>query len=155
MKGQMVFEFIVAVVILLAVFFYVINYVNAGVFAFSTESKINNLESKAVQISSLLVNDPGVWVSGEPNRIGLEKDWPVLDNIKLADLESYCDSNYLGVLQKLGIIGNRVRIDVDEVSGTNIITCGPNIPSEVLNVQTKRYALSENGNILELNIWVW
>ncbi len=151
----MAFEFIIAVVLILAIVFYIINYLNTGVFVFSREAQLNDLESKAVQASNLLLYNPGVWASGQPKQLGLELSWPVLNSTKLNDLQNYCNTNYDDLLEKLDLSGKKTRIIVDETTGQNIVLCGPDLPRAVLNVNVKRFALSESNRPLILNLWVW
>ena len=154
-KGQMAFEFIVAVILLIGVVFYVINYLNTGIFAFSKESKINDMESRALQASNILLYGPGVWAGQEPKQVGVAIVWPVVNNTKLSYLEDYCATNYANLIERLDLVGKKVSIIVDDSSGANVISCGPNLPGSVLHSYVKRFALSENGKILVFNMWVW
>ncbi len=159
----MVFEFVVAAVIFFAVVFYTINYLNSGVSAFSGGSYVNNLEIRAIQISELLVHDPGVWEDSTPKIVGLSKEWPVLNMTKIQLLDGFCNysANYTYLLQNLGLeesrFGSRriynVSIKINE--GDNVLLdCGLN-PPEKMMVNVERFALSEGDKILTVNVWVW
>ncbi len=155
MKGQIVIEFIVAVIVLIAVVFYIINSVNSSFFSFSRDSRTSFLESKALQISDALVGRGGVWEQEVPKQPGIGEEWPVLNTTKMGYLEQYCSDDYAGLLGRLDLEGNRIRISAETVDGAGVLGCGPQVPSGALNVKTRRYALNETLDIIILDLYIW
>lgn len=165
MKGQMVFEFVVAAVIFFGIIFYTINYLNSSVSAFSGDLYINNLETKVVQISELLVHSSGVWDDSTPKTVGLSKKWPVLNMTKIQLLDDFCNytANYTYLLQNLGLEESRfggtqtysIKIRINESDNpVALLDCGPSLPEKRM-VNIKRFALSEDNKILRINVWLW
>jgi hypothetical protein len=159
MKGQMIFEFIVAAIVFFGIIFYVLSYLNVNVTTMSTDYYSNSLESKAVGISELLFKTQGFWVGGIPDSIGLASEWPELDSQKIEWLRVYCleAGGYTDILDKLGLkeelpIGEvtyKVRVNI---GGERI--CGPSVPKDIGRGSITRY-LVVDGNITKSEIFVW
>jgi hypothetical protein len=161
----MVFEFVVAAMIFFTIILYTINYLNSSVSAFSNELYINNMETRAIQISELLIHNPGVWDGDEPRLVGLCEEWPVLNSIRIGNLHTFCQdpANYNNLLQNLGLEENRfgstqrynISIRINE-SGNPValLDCGPS-PPERRMVNVERFALSGENKILSINVWLW
>jgi hypothetical protein len=163
-KGQMVFEFMIAAVLFFSIVIYVISYLNTNVDAYATEYYLNDLENKAVQISELLVHNRGYWESDIPYMIGAEKEWPVLNRTRIADINRTCNEDYVNFLRRLDLeeinfYGTRlykVRIVIDDLDGeTNLMDCGMEPGYVFQNAYVQRIALSDDNNILKIGIWVW
>ncbi|UCD07532.1 MAG: hypothetical protein JSW41_00985 [Candidatus Aenigmatarchaeota archaeon] len=163
MKGQMVFEFVIAAVIFFGIVFYTVNYLSSSFSSFSNDLYMNDLESKVIQVSDLLVHNQGLWENGKPKIIGLSKEWPVLDAAKIQDFEDFCNdpANYTYLLENLGldeikfgvVQTHRIKIKIDDDSGT-LVDCGPSPPEKQM-VSIERFALSEYNDILRINVWIW
>jgi len=69
--AQAVFEFVIAFVIFFALIIYTLNHLYSVVWMFNNEHYINTLETRAMQISELLVTSPGTWESSFPKSPGL------------------------------------------------------------------------------------
>jgi len=153
----MVFEFIVAAVFFLAIIMYVINHLNLTVSLYGNEYQTNTLESRAIEISEILVKNPGVWDNQVPLSLGLALDWPVLDQAKISWLDSYCDTNYgdLADIMNLdyNVRGFQIEITEDNNPST-LLRCGQ-LARGIINAVVERIALSESGNLLRVTVWTW
>ena len=154
LKGQLIFEFVVAVVIFFAIVLYTLNYLNTQVTGYSNDYYTESVNSKAVQIAELLVMNKGNWTSFGPTVgvkvVGLAEDWPVLNRTKAGALNVYCNANYVALMNNLGVrLQNRLKIVLNETtsSGTvvNIVDC-PNdqVPGNE-RTEARRYALIPNA----------
>jgi hypothetical protein len=162
MKGQMIFEFIIAAVLFFAIVFYIINVLGVNVSSFSSSSQLDVFQSKALQISEMLVSSKGVWNGVEPAVVGLVKDAPVLDSEKIQNFNITCRMNYAGLKEKLGLkeylyedvekeYNAKIRIYKNQ---TEIVDCGPYEPPKERG-GVKRFALSDDGEIITVRVEVW
>ena len=166
MKGQMIFEFMVAAVIFIGIVLYIIMYMSGSMGTFSSDYRSNFLESKAVQISEILAHSPGVWVDGEPVQMGLATEWPELDKAKVELLQAYCPG-HAGELREMLDLVERETFLVGEtpversydvwinVSGqldcsTTVIPAG-----EPKGAHMRRYAVLDDGEAVTLDVWVY
>ncbi|HDD72648.1 MAG TPA: hypothetical protein ENG00_00990 [Candidatus Aenigmarchaeota archaeon] len=158
MKAQAVFEFMVAAMFFFAIVFYTLNYINETVWIFRNDNYANTLETKAAQIAEILVMSPGVWdSSGNPVAVGLAKKWPVLNTTKIKWLNNTCKNDYTGLLRKLEVnpLRHSLHIKINEIGNpAPLVDCG-NISHGVMAVNHQRITLSESGNLLKINVWVW
>ncbi len=148
MKGQAVFEFVVAAVLFFAIVFYMINFLNVSVSAYGLTSRLNDMESRAVGISDYLV------------RVNLTKKWPVLSYDRIKHLNDVCNQgidNYFKLAALFDVDtsrggGMKIRIN----NGTDILDCSDEVPVKGLQrAEIKRFALSENNKILNISVMVW
>jgi hypothetical protein len=151
----MVFEFIVAAVIFLAIIMYVINSLNLTVYLYGNEYQTNTLESRAIGMSETLVKNPGVWDNRTPVSPGLAVEWPVLNLTRIGWLDSYCRNNYTGLAKTIGVgpdlHGFRIEVTEDEAL---IMECGQLARGRV-NAVVERIAISESGSLLRVTVWTW
>lgn len=164
MKGQAIFEFIVAAVLFFGIIFYVINYLNFQMSAFSNDYFNNELENKAVQISELLVHNPGVWhVDGTPDVVGLSDRWPVLNNSKVNMLDEYCGVSYTQLMEKLDMETTfpysrrlmKAMIEINETgTNRNLLRCGTE-PENITVIKVSRYCVTESGSVARMYVAVW
>lgn len=151
-KGQAVFEFVIATVLFLAVVFYIINFLNATIYNYNSQFNNVILDSKSVQISEILVKDTGEWVGGVPVIVGLSDEYPVMDINKIQDLESYCATNYVDLIDNFNLGRRKFRINIT-VGGSDYM-CGPSVPN-VPRSETERFGILPDNSIVKLNVWVW
>ena len=160
MKGQMIFEFMVAAVIFIGIVLYIIMYMSGSIGSFSSEAHSNFLETKAVQISELLVKSPGVWDDGVPVQPGLALDWPVLDPVKVGDFQAYCqdEGNTDDLQEKLGLVERGAFFDrtySTRIAGAGVdCSTGTFSPEEPQGAYIRRYAVLD-GETVALDVWVW
>ena len=159
MKGQLVFEFVIAAMFFLAMIMYTINYLNNTVFLYSSDYYANTLESKAWQVSEILMRNRGVWSGDPPNMvpsvIGLAGDWPVINESKILSLNQFC-VNYRSDLMNLLDIDpelHGIRIEINE-SGSILAACG-SLPEGIQNAEVTRFGVSESGKLLRVRVWYW
>ncbi|MFH1978662.1 MAG: hypothetical protein ABIJ92_05025 [Candidatus Aenigmatarchaeota archaeon] len=170
-KGQLVFEFIIAAILLFGIIIYSINYLNTSVNVFRSDSYGNELELKTLQTSEMLVGHKGSWSGGNPDIIGLAHDsgWPVLDSTKLSDFDNTCDfpAGYSDILDKLDLLeatylsvksNYDLKVQINQ-SGTLLVECNDPalsvLPTNRRIAHVQRYALTETGEILDVDVWVW
>ncbi|MCX6814126.1 MAG: hypothetical protein NTY20_00525 [Candidatus Aenigmarchaeota archaeon] len=156
-KAQLVFEFIVAVLIFFGIVFYAINYLSWTVAGYSSDFSVENMESEASQIGELLVLNKGNWSGGTPITVGLAQEWPVLNSTKITWLNSSCNNNYDGFVKKLDVQPRyRMKITVrNETSFLADCRWGQPISGNVTRADVRRYALSESGNVLTVYVVIW
>jgi hypothetical protein len=164
LKGQLVFEFIVATLFFLAIIMYTINYLSSTVFLYSSDHYTNTLESKAWQVSEMLVRSQGNWFgSGEtmtPLAIGLAGDWPELSEDKILSLDNWCPANTKGMMGLLNVDSHihGMGLEVKKlVSGSEVtlLECG-GLPSGIQNAKVTRFGVSDvDKNLLKVDVWYW
>jgi hypothetical protein len=160
MKGQLVFEFIIATMFFLAIVIYTISYMNGTVFDYSAEHTTSVYETRAWQASEVLVRSPGVWTGGVPSSIGFAASWPVLDETKIADLNTWCTGNEEAVYRLLDVdpVYHGLKIEVyEDLPGGEfqLLDCGRK-PDIVTKAGVTRFAVGDAGrNILRLVVWFW
>jgi hypothetical protein len=157
MKGQLVFEFLVAVLIFFGIIFYAINYLSWTVSGYSSDFSVENMESEASQIGELLVLNKGNWLGGNPITVGVGQEWPVLNSTKISWLNTSCNNNYANFMGKLDV-HPRYRVKITIKNKTSFLAdCrwGLSIPDNVTKAETKRYAISESGDLLTVYVGIW
>lgn len=161
-SGQMIFEFIVAAMLFFAIIFYVINYMSGSVNTASAGLQSEIMESKVVQISEILVRTEGDWEDGlgSPGLVG-EQGWPVLSNEKILWLGEYCTPrtpNYKILKDRLGLMegafGRTYELSIKISNSTEVILeCG-RIREELSQTSIKRFAVSEDRELLSVDVVV-
>ena len=166
MKGQLVFEFVIATLFFLVIVIYTITYLNTTVFAFSDNHYSSMLENNAWQVSEVLVTREGVWTGTAPNmnpeELGLAEDWPVLSEDKIESLNTWCMAPGIeeGLAELLDvnpeIHGTAIEIFENTAAGElNILTCGTQ-PGRVPHAMITRFGVKDtNGNLLKIMVWYW
>ena len=161
-KAQLVFEFLVAVLIFFGILFYTINYLSWTVSGYSSDFSVQNMESEVSQVAELLVLNKGSWSGGNPVTVGLAQEWPVLNSTKISWLNSSCNSGYENFIKKFDLSPkHRLKITVIEttVEAGPVVRAdcrwGVPISNTAASVETRRYALSESGNILTVYVVIW
>ncbi len=159
MKGQLVFEFMIAVVIFFGLIFYVLNYLNGTVAGYSADYSAESMESRASQIGEMLVMNRGVWVSGNPLVTGIAENWPVLNSTKISWLNSSCNTGYEAFAAKLDVPpGKRLKLTViNENSGSKMADCkwGQAVSGNVTKAETTRYAVLTTGDVVSVYVCIW
>lgn len=156
MKGQFVFEFLIAGVIFFTVVLYMMNFLNVNVSDFHAKFYMDKLQSKVLQISEILIN--------EKSPLSLVES-PHLFNIsKIANFESYCNDNYSLLRKDFDLVektdyGERfhnINITLVTESGNFILNCGNTIPAGTEKGEIERLGiLNENNELLKLRVVVW
>ncbi len=106
MKGQLVFEFLVAAILFFAIVVYTLSALGSSIAGASERSQADVTQARALEVSELLMTQKGVWVAGVPQQLGLAAaaGYPVLDAQKLQDLETNC-AQILGPLLSPALLG--------------------------------------------------
>lgn len=159
MKGQLIFEFIIAGLIFFAIVLYTINYLNVSVSDFRDKFSQNRLQSKAIQIAEILVAS--------------ESGLSIADNLKFnlskiqAFNSTYCppQGNYRKLAEDLylyekndfGVSPNNAKIELFTKDGVPL-DCGPKvgfqIPRGITKAEIGRIGLFQ-GEIAKLRVTVW
>ncbi len=162
MKGQIIFQFIIAAVIFFSIVLFIITYLNSTVSAFGNDAFADALQAKAAQISEVLVKNPGVWNGSTPAALGIAAGWPVLNQTKMELLGKYCSSDFEGLRRLLGLdervsdfsekeLTAGIKIFRDNIG---VLDCGPDPPSARTG-SVKRFAVSEDGRLLSIEVFMW
>ena len=151
-KGQAVFEFVIATILFFAIIFYILNFLNATIFNYNSQFNNIVLESKSVQISELLVKDAGKWSGETPIIIGVADEYPVLNETKMINLENYCITNYIDLIDNFNLDRRKFRINI--TTDSNSYLCGPPVPS-VTRSKTERFGILPDDSIVRVDVWVW
>jgi hypothetical protein len=155
MKGQFVFEFIIAGVFFFAIVLYSINYLNINVSDFKADFHQNVLQAKAVQASEILMNDKA--------SMGLV-DGIVFNDTKIQNFNSmYCDSGsydslvedfHLYDIRSYGVFPKDINIFVLIPTSGMILDCGMPIPRGVEKAEITRFGLHK-GEAAVLGVVIW
>ena len=150
MKAQMTIEFIVAAVIFFSLILYIMVFLNTSLSEYREEFYVNDLQSRAIQISDILVHDRMVGVSG---------GYPVINTTRLDELQLVCDNQYPNLLRSLDLMHHRIKIQVNESGGGDIILDCPaviNIPEMATKVGMMRFGvLNTTNETVRLDLWIW
>jgi len=164
--GQMVFQFVIAVIVLLVIIIYTVAFLNTNIESYATNMFLNEVESKALIASEVLVKSEGIWSGAIPVSLGLVEKWPVLSMIKIKDLISYCSDEpgkkAVYSLLDLGNYSARILINSTVISSGILCEkpqciCGDSLPS-VAKSYMRRYALVYQGGEFKpvtVDVWVW
>jgi hypothetical protein len=156
MRGQLIFEFIIAGLIFFAILLYTINYLNTNVSGFGSEFYQSRLQSKAAQIAEVLVSGgsnlsiaDGVTFS--PAKVQQFKDAYCLP---AGDYMKFAEDFYLYEKLLYGISPNNARIRLS-TSAQTLIDCGPDtVPTHVPSADVERIGLYA-GDFARLTVTVW
>jgi len=155
MKGQMVFEFVIAALILFTIVVYVINFLASAMGAYHSRFSGSFLESKAIQISEVLMNDPVE---------GLSYEWPQLDAEKMADFDAGCQDvdSYIALIGDFGLVENEpfeiyhhMSIMVNSTDGTSYVDCGRTPPEMMTRSVVTRFGVLPSGGLATIQVMVW
>lgn len=131
MKGQLVFEFVMAMFILFAIIIYAINYLSINMNMYHANFLSNFLEGRAVQISEVLLNDPAN---------GLVSEWPLLSIERMRDFNESCysDDGYIQLLYNFSLIEDipytelhHMSVLVNSTDGREYVDCGRTPPEDI------------------------
>jgi hypothetical protein len=158
MKGQLVFEFVIAGIIFFSVVLYAMNYLNTNVSVFRERFYADRLQSKALQISDILGN--------ENSPLGIVERPLVFDTERIENFNStYCGyDGYGGLREDFELVektayGERlhnVNIILATVTGTPLLQCGYTVPAGTEKAEVERFGiLDENNELVRMKIVVW
>ena len=162
LKGQMVFEFVVATILFIGIVFYVIATLNGTMSDFTGNYYRNRINEEAQRVSEILVHTRGVWEYGAPpvpKQPGLAAEWPVLDDMQIKYLSSYCENteNAKKLASLLGLEGRwragGMRIMLSNASQI-IASCWTGDPSGE-QAYAERFAYTNESGTVKLGVYVW
>jgi len=167
MKGQLVFEFVVAAVLLFAIIIYSLNLLNINMTEYRNDYHRNDLEIRATQISELLVHNTGDYT--DPIILGLSSGWTTLSVNDMTTLQTTCSNavGYASLLESLDLLETPYmsakpnidfNITIQNISAV-LVSCGDtssdHVPTNVHVGYAKRFSYSEDGSILSIEVWTW
>ncbi len=156
MKGQFVFEFLIAGIIFFAVVLYAMNYLNTNVSMFHGKSYGDRLQSKALQISEILTN--------EKSSFGLVGNGIFKENKIRQFNDSYCTPEGYARLRKDFELFERtdygerplnVNITLTVEPDSLILSCGHAVPEGSERAEIIRYGVDESDKLIILKVVVW
>lgn len=156
MKGQFVFEFLIAGIIFFAVVIYSINYLSVSVYDYKGKFYQNRLQNKAIQISEVLISGKSPLSIAEDSELILSKI-QAFDNMYCSgggDYPRLVKELYLYEITRYDIfplIHNDVKINIFNSTDV-LLDCGP-LPGSP-RAEIERVALVE-GNVAKLRVIVW
>jgi hypothetical protein len=155
-KGQAVFEFVLAALILFSIVIYVITYLSNSFNLHHNAFESNRLEGNAMRIADYLLSD----------RVGgIAYEWPLLSKSLMASLNSTCNDTagegYFDVLERMNLIEEEpyvyythMKIMAVGKDGKIYIDCGRTPSEKAKNAVVTRYGVVED-QITKINITVW
>ncbi len=161
-KGQTVFEFILAALVLFSIIIYTLTFVGSEVSIFTNNFDSDKTESKVIQVSEALLNPY--------SKYNIVDEWPIFNRNKMIMFENNCTGNYPAVLTDLQLyetdplgfphnIHTKIRADVLTSPPVTVIDCG-SLPGDFVNrtrvFEIKRVGIdSVTSSPVELKIWIW
>lgn len=156
MKGQLILEFVIAGLIFFMIIVYTINYLNMNVADFKSKFYQSYLQTKAIQVSEVLMGDSSLSLMGNSE----------FDMLKIQSFgTNYCNpsGNYNNLVKELhlyqkteaGFFPNDIIIKLDVSGGETLLDCGPRtIPRNTTRAEIGRFGLLD-GDTANLRIIVW
>lgn len=156
-KGQAVFEFIIASLIMFSVIFYTINFLSMDFGARHERFLTDHMESNSIRVSDLLMN-PDTGIIGS---------WPTLSRSKMITLENDCEQDYTGTLDDFGLREElpyvryiHMKLTVTDLDSNSYLDCGRSPPENVETAEVTRFAFlpsppypTDEIAIVELSLW--
>ncbi len=115
MKGQFIFEFIVAALMFFMIILFAINYLNINVSDFEGRFYKDEIQSKALWVSEVLTNPS--------SNITLVDEWPYFNSTKISDFnDTYCVSNGNPDKVKFDTLKRRLNIERNDDLGKRLLS---------------------------------
>ena len=158
MKGQVSFEYFVALMIFITFILFVALQLISKSMPYRRESKYSTLLSEAYQISEILINDPGEpinWDSSNVKRIGL------LDETKnrtgllsRSKIDKLAKMNYQSVANGLGIDTSKYRFSIIIWNSTSVMVNVTNASTSETVAEINRLAVF-GREVVNVSVMVW
>lgn len=169
MKGQAVFEFVIASIMFFGIMVFIIMSMGNVFGSFTGEYYSNVLQGQAVAVSELILKTPGNWSGETPLSVGLSEGWPVLNSTRIAYLNALCNSDYTKTLDMLDIESKSFTIQesgfnrsynmnmtiINMTSNKVILDCGKEISLRAEKGGIKRFGVSNTSDVLVFELWLW
>lgn len=160
MKGQINLQYLIALIVFIAMVWYLTFQISSMIPTFRIESKKNILQLKAHRLTELLIKNPGEpvnWNYNSVKRIGLADSFYVLNQAKVETFRNLCKTNYGKVKDLFHISGNGVGNDFRLMfrGGINF-KCGKRppktAPKTIASIQ-RLGIINSNPVTIELKLW--
>ena len=146
----MTFEFIVAAIVFFSLILYIMVFLNSTLSEYREEFYVNDLQSRVMKISDLLLHNKDVGISG---------GYPVINTALVDSLQQTCDNNYPSLLRALDITDHRIRIQINKSRSGDIILDCPSvisIPGSATKVGVTRFGvLNTTNEMVIINLLMW
>lgn len=152
MKGQAVFEFIIASLILFSVIIYTINVISSDFNLRHNHFLSDRMEGNVIRVSGILLSE---------HQYGLTGDWPRLDQDKLDAFDEFCASDYTSVLEAFGLkevapYTRYTHMNVTVSDSVKVhVNCGRTPPETVGKAVITRFAFSPTNEIARIVVTLW
>ncbi len=157
MKGQFVFEFLIAGLIFFTIVVYTISFLNVNVSDFKSKFYHNRLQSKAIQVSEVLMGGGSYLSIAESSEFNLAKIQEFNENYcNLSEISTYqnlVNDLHLYETTVYGVFSDNIKIYLFSPSET-LLDCGPAIPRNVTKAEIGRVGVF-NGEMAKLEVVVW
>ena len=159
MRGQFVFEFLIAGLIFFTIVVYTISYLNVNVSDFKSKFYHNRLQSKAIQISEVLMGGGSYLSIADSSEFNLTKIQEFnITYCNLSEISTYQNLvNDLHLKEKTvyGVFSDNIKIYLYLLSPIEILLdCGPMIPRNITKAEVGRVGVF-NGEMAKLEVVVW
>ncbi len=151
-KGQLVFEFVIASLILFSVIFYTINFISSDFNLRHNRFLSDRLEGNAIRVSDILLSN---------NQNGLTSGWPLLDQDRIDEFMIQC-GDYIGTLKEMGLKEEapyvryiHMNVTVTDSSPQTYLSCGRSPPENAAKAVVTRFALSPGNRIARIDVTLW
>lgn len=156
-KGQAIFEFIIASLILFSVIFYTINFLSMDFNMRHERFLTDHLESNSIRVSGMLMNPD----------TGIIDSWPALSQSKMNTLNTTCEMDYIGTLDDFGLREElpyvryiHIKLTVTDLGSNTYLDCGRSPPGGVETAEVTRFAFlpsppypTDEIAIVALSLW--
>jgi hypothetical protein len=153
MKGQLVFEFVIAAMILFSIVIYSVSYSVGTVNAFHRGFVSDSLQSWALKVSDTLLNDPAN---------GIVSEWPDISISGMSALQSECSNDYDSVLERFGLARRssfdrplHIYVTVEDEGGSGIMTCGDFPPPSLEKATVTRFGRLPSDTFARVEVTIW
>lgn len=157
MKGQFVFEFLIAGLIFFTVVVYTISFLNVNVSDFKGKFYHNRLQSKAIQVSEVLMGGGSYLSIADSSEFNLAKIQEFNENYcNLSEIITYqnlVNDLHLYETTVYGVFSDNIKIYLFSPSET-LLDCGPVIPRNITKAEVGRVGVF-NGEMAKLEVVVW
>lgn len=143
-KGQMSFEYMIALVVFLSITIFVFSQVNQQLPYLHSKSVSNKLKAQAYEVTDLLIHE---------KRFGLVGGEYKTTSTELDVFNGSCNRDYEGKKNELGLGDKEFNLRI--IRGTEIWECGKGrVPAPVESIVVERYLKIDN-EIGEMRFEVW
>lgn len=158
-KGQAVFEFVIASLLLFAIIVYTLNYISSNFGLHHSIYSSSRLEGVALRVSDFLVSDAD-------NGFADAGGWPRMSRNKMLQFEQDCncqDCDYYDLLESLDLKDSepydrytRINIQAENEDGTSYVSCGRTPPEDATQGTVTRFGyVPDDNRVVKITVIAW